>query len=240
MNIQWLSVPSYCGYRSVMKATVQWAVYSYMFVSIWVRAAIVINYLFHSLHYFQFHNGEACVADRPLHFLCRGWMKDEGEWKHRTLQTGVSKHAQTHRQQRQRHTHTQAARPNSSPLYSAVHLAHLTSERNHFTKGSKVISSQSGGWCLCVCVCCNGRVCASSVPAHIIYQQRLQCVRTSVGLCQRGFPFASVAQSHTGRGQEGWLSTVGCRETAHERSHYKRATASQRIFHLHAWLSNKD
>lgn len=110
----------------------------------------------------------------PLHFLCRGWMKDEGEWRRRTLQTGVSKHVQTHRQQWERHT--QAVRPNSAPLYSAMYLAHLTSERTHFAKGSKVMSSQSGGWC----VCSNDRVCASSVPVYIIYQQRLQWLRTSV------------------------------------------------------------
>lgn len=173
----------------------------------------MINYLFHSLHYFRFHNGEACVANMPLHFLCRGWLKDEGEWKHRTLQTGVSKHVQTHRQQWERHT--QAARPNSAPLYSAAHLAHLTSERTHFAKGSKVMSSQSGGWC----VYTNGRVCASSVPAHIIYQQRSQWVRTSACLCQRGFPFASVAQFHTGRGRGGWQSTRDCRGTVQAHLH---------------------
>lgn len=43
-----------------------------------------------------------------------------------------------------------------------------------------------------------------SAPAHIIYQQCLQCAHTSVCPCQRGFPFASVTQSHNGRGRGGW------------------------------------
>lgn len=51
-------------------------------------------------------------------------------------------------------------------------------------------------------------VMAECVQAQCLYifihRQRSQCVRTSVCLCQRGFPFASVAQSHTGRGWGGW------------------------------------
>lgn len=45
-------------------------------------------------------------------------------------------------------TYTGSSTQFSSPLYSATHPAHLTSERTHFTKGSKVMSSQSGGWCV--------------------------------------------------------------------------------------------
>lgn len=59
-----------------------------------------------------------------------------------------------------------------------------------------------------MCVCSYGRVCANSVPAHIIYQQCLQYVRARV--CQKGFPFASVAQSHIGRGQGGWQNARHC------------------------------
>lgn len=50
-------------------------------------------------------------------------------------------------------------------------------------------------------VCSNGRICASSGAAHIINKQRLQYVGTRVCLYQRGFPLASIAQSHTGRGE---------------------------------------
>lgn len=121
-----------------------------------------------------------------------------------------SEHAHTNPQRAVGDVHRQL-RPSSSPLYSAARLAHLTSERTHFTKGSKVMSSQRGGWC----VCSKSRVCASSVPAHIIYQQPSQCVRSSACLCQRGFPFALVAQFHIGRGRGRWQSTRDCRIAVH-------------------------
>lgn len=65
---------------------------------------------------------------------------------------------------------------------------------------------------LCVCV-----VMAEFVQAHclhILYISRActVCVCISVCLCQRGFPFASVAQSHTGRGREGWQSRRDCED----------------------------
>lgn len=54
-------------------------------------------------------------------------------------------HACTNPQKEVGDTYTQAARPNSARLYSAARLAHLTSERIHFSQGGKVMSSPSGG-----------------------------------------------------------------------------------------------
>lgn len=154
------------------------------------------------------------VADMPLHFLCRGWMKDEGEWNRRTLQTGVSKHVQTHRQQWERHT--QAVRPNSAPLCSAAHLARLTSERTHFTKGSKVMSSQSGGWCVCV-------VMAEFVQAqclHILYiSTALQvCAYQCLSVSERIPLCVSCTISHR-EGRGGWQSARDHRGTVQAHSH---------------------
>lgn len=87
-------------------------------------------------------------------------------------------YGQTRRQQRERAIHGRQHGPIHLVLYSAVHLAHLTSERSHFTKDSKVISAHSEGCCVCVCagVCHNSQVSANSEPPHIIYQQCLWCV----------------------------------------------------------------
>lgn len=164
--------------------------------------------LLHYVHYLEFHNGEFFEADIPLHFLCRGWMKDEGEWKQRTLQQEWASTYKPTDSSGRDIKKKKAVRPNSAPLYSATHITHLTSERTHFRKGSKVMYLPSWGWC----VCSNGRVCANSVSAHIIYQQCLQYVRTSI--CQKGFPFASVAQSHIRRRQGGWQTTRHCRGMA--------------------------
>lgn len=153
---------------------------------IWSRAAFIIRYACHSLHYLKLHNRIAFVADKAFYFFCRGWMNGSREcWK--------QEHVPTHRQQWERHA--QAVRPNSAPLYSAMYLTHLTSERTHFQKGSKVRYLQSWGWCMCVCG--NDSLCKLSGCTYYISAELAVCVCTSVCLCQRGFPVASVTQSHT-------------------------------------------
>lgn len=86
---------------------------------------------------------------------------------------------QTHKQQWERQL--QAVQPNSASLYAAMHFTHLTSERTHFRKGSKVMYLQSWSWWVCSTV----RVCACSLPAHIIYQQCLQCVCKCLSMSER-------------------------------------------------------
>lgn len=84
-------------------------------------------------------------------------------------------------------------------------------------------------------MCSNGRVCTSSVPAHIMYQQRLQCVRTSVCLCQRGFPFASVAQSHTGRGRGGTTAPGAVEEQSNIHTKTESECHTEKYLCIYNW-----
>ena len=111
------------------------------------------------------------ASEFPLHMLNEGWRWMEVE--------DPTEQIQTHKQQRERQP--QAVQPNSASLYAATHFTHLTSERTHFRKGSKVMYLQSWSWWVCSTV----RVCACSLPAHIIYQQCLQCVCKCLSMSER-------------------------------------------------------
>lgn len=176
--------------------------------TIWLRAASIISSLFHSLHYLKFHNGEA--SPFSLQRLNERW-----RWMEAQNAANRNEQARTSPQTAVGETYTGSSTQFSSSVFS--HAPHPFDVReNPFQKRQQ-------GYVFTelrlVCVCVVMAVYASSVPAHIIYQQRLQCVCTSVCLCQRGFPFASVAQSHTGRGREGWQSTRDCTGMAQAHLH---------------------
>lgn len=120
--------------------------------------------------------------------------------------------------------HTQAPRPNSACLYSAAHLALLTSERTRFTQGSKVMSSPSGG--LNVCVVMGEFVQAQCL--HISYISSPHCVCAPLLVCVREDSPLRWLQFHTGQGGGGWQRTRD----------YKGKTQGQLQFALISALRN--